>query len=236
MSVLPPAGLIGMDHRTASDPFHYVGHHPLGLASRPLGCIHDGTQAETQPMDSVQVPLDGAERQPGFLPQVDDQADQVDPQTLLAHHHAVQLRRWHTAASAKGAGAGHIDMLGYLHRNLGQVNHFPSALGPAAGQLGAAVGTLLYHMLHPLGGRHAGAGKAMGPRLAWFLGLGRPLLGFGLQTGHPTGAARFVPPFQLGNPFLQALDDGLLPHNDGNQQIPVGSAEVDFPIHSRYMT
>ena len=119
------------------------------------------------------------------LPQGDDQADQVDPQPLLTHDHAVQLRRWHTAASAKGAGAGHIDMLGYFYRNLGQVNHFPSALGPTTGQLGAAVGTLLYYMLHPLGGRHAGAGKAVRPGLAWFLGLGRPLTGFGLQTGHP---------------------------------------------------
>ena len=33
-------------------------------------------------MHGVQVPLDGAERQPGLLPQGGNQADQVDPQTL----------------------------------------------------------------------------------------------------------------------------------------------------------
>ena len=147
------------------------------------------------------------------------QADQVDPQTLLAHHHAVQLRHvlqlrgGRTTALALWAGAGDISVLGYLHRNPGQVNHFPSALGPATGQLGSAVGTLFHHVFHPLGGRPAGASKAVGPRLAWFLGLGRLLLGFGLQTGHPAGAAQFVPPFQLGDPFLQALDDALLPLN-----------------------
>ncbi len=156
----------------------------------------------------------------------------LTPKTLLAHHHVLQLRGGRTTALALWAGAGDISVLGYLPRNPGQVNHFPSALGPATGQLGSAVGTLF----HPLGGRHAGASKAVGPRLAWFLGLGRLLLGFGLQTGHPAGAAQFVPPFQLGDPFLQAPDDGLLPLNDGNQHIPVRSAEVDFRIHPRYMT
>ena len=225
-----------MDHRTASDAFQNACQFSLGLASHPLRGVHDGSQAETQPMHGVQVPLDGAERQPGLLPQGGNQADQVDPQALLAHHHVLQLRGGRTTALALWAGAGDISVLGYLHRNLGQVNHFPSALGPATGQLGSAVGTLFHHVFHPLGGRHAGASKAVGPRLALFLGLGRLLLGFGLQTGHPAGAAQFVPPFQLGDPFFQTLDDGLLPLNDGNQHIPVRSAEVDFRIHPRYMT
>ena len=64
-------------------------------------------------------------------------------------------------------------MLGYLRRNLGQVNHFPRALAPSAGQLGPTVRTLLHHVLHPLDGRHADAGKAVGTGLAWFLGLSR---------------------------------------------------------------
>ena len=134
-------------------------------------------------------------------------------------------------------------MLGNLHRNLGQVDHFPSALGPATGQLGSTVGALFQRVLHPLGGRHAGAGKTVGTALAWPFGLGRFPLGFGLQTGHPTRAAGFGRPFQLANPFLQPLDDrllpddnGLLPDNAGNQDIPVGSLEVNFRIHTHYMT
>ena len=91
-------------------------------------------------------------------------------------------------------------------------------------------------MLHPLGGRHAGPGKAVRPTLAWFLGLGRFPLGFGLQPGHPARALGFGRPFQLGNPFLQPLDDGLLPYDDGNQDVPVGSLEVNFLIHTHYMT
>ena len=134
-------------------------------------------------------------------------------------------------------------MLGNLHRNLGQVNDFPSALGPAAGQLSSAVGALFQRVLHPLGRRHAGAGKPVGTALAWPFGLSRFPVGFGLQTGHPTRAAWLGRPLQLANPFLQPLDDrllpddnGLLPDNAGNQDIPVGSLEVNFRIHTHYMT
>ena len=130
VSVLPPAGLVGTDHRTASDPFHDVGHHPLGSVGHPW-C---GAHAETPTMHRSQVPLDGTEGQPGLFPQRGNQADQVDPQALLAQHHLVQLRRWHPAAMTLGAGAGDIGVLGYLHRNLGQLDDLPSALGPAPGQ------------------------------------------------------------------------------------------------------
>ncbi len=165
-----------------------------------------------------------------------NQAHYVDPQTLLIQHHAVQLRRWHTAALATRTGTGDVSVLGYLHRNLGQVDHFPSALGPATGQLSSAVGTLCHRVFHPLGGRHAGAGEAVGTRLARPFGLGRFPVGFGLQTGHPARAAGFGLPFQLGNLFLQPLDDRLLPDDNGNQDIPVGSLEVNLPVHAHYMT
>ena len=155
--------------------------------------------------------MDGAEGQPGLLPKRGNQAHYVDPQTLPPHHHTVQLRRWHTAVLTARAGAGDVSVLSNLHRNLGQVNYFPSALGPATGQL------------------------TVGTALARPFGLGRFPVGFGLQTGHPTRAPGFGRPFQLGNPFLQPLDDDLLPDDDGDEDIPVGSGEVDFPIHIRYM-
>ena len=79
-------------------------------------------------------------------------------------------------------------------------------------------------------------GKTVGTALAWPFGLGRFPLGFGLQTGHPTRAAGLGRPLQLANPFLQPLDDRLLPDDDGNQDIPVGSLEVNFRIHTHYMT
>ena len=122
VSVLPPAGLVGVDHRTASDPFHDVGHHPLGSVGHPWCGGHDGAHAETQTMHRGQVPLDGTEGQPGLFPQRGNQADQVDPQALLAHHHLVQLRRGNPPPLALGAGAGDIGVLGYLHRNLGQLD------------------------------------------------------------------------------------------------------------------
>ena len=91
-------------------------------------------------------------------------------------------------------------------------------------------------MLHPLGGRHARTGKTVATRLAWLLGLIRLRHGFGLQTGHPARALGFGSPFQLGDPFLQALDDGLLADDDANQHIPVGGGQVISRIHTRYMT
>ena len=53
--VLPPTGLIGMHHRTASDPFHYIGHHSLGMASHPLRGVRDGSHTDAQP---ILQPLD----------------------------------------------------------------------------------------------------------------------------------------------------------------------------------
>ena len=225
-----------MDHRTASDLFQDVRHHPLGLASHLRCGRHDGPQAELQPMHGIQAPPDGAQRQPGFLPQDRNQADDVDPQALLAHHHAVQLRFGNTAASAAGTGAGQVNVLGYLRRNLRQVDHLPSALGPTPRQLGPAVGTLLHHMLHSVGMRHTGSGKAVRSGFARFLGLGWLPVCFGFQTGHPAGALGFGLPFQLGNAFLQPLNAGLLSDDDANQNIPVGSPEIDFGIHPSYMT
>ena len=225
-----------MNHRTASDAFQYAGQLALPFARHFSGGVHDGARAEAQPMHGAQIPLDGAEGQPGLFPQGGNQAHYIDPQTLPPQRHAVQLRRWHTAASAAWADAGDVRVLGNLHRNLGQVNDFPSALGPAAGQLSSAVGTLFQRVLHPLGRRHAGAGEPVGTALAWPFGLSRFPLGFGLQTGHPTRAAGLGRPFQLSNPLLQPLDDRLLPDDNGNQGIAVGSLEVNFRIHTHYMT
>jgi hypothetical protein len=118
-------------------------------------------------------------------------------------------------------------MLGNFRRNLGQLDDLPSALDPAAGQLGSAVGAVLHHVLYPLGGCHAGAGKALGPRLAG---------PFGLQAWHSAGARGFGLAFQLGNPFLQALNDRLLSDDDRNENLAAGAVQVNSGIHAYYMT
>ncbi len=55
VSVLAPAGLIGMDHRTASDAFQNARQFSLGLASHPLRGVHDGSQAEPQSTEKMSV-------------------------------------------------------------------------------------------------------------------------------------------------------------------------------------
>ena len=74
------------------------------------------------------------------------------------------------------------------------------------------------------------------PTLARLLGLVRFPVTFGLQTGHTAGAARFAAAFQLGNPFLQLINDGLLADDDADENIPVGSPEINFPVHPIHMT
>ena len=146
--------------------------------------------------------------------------------------------RLSTLTPTPGADPGHIDVLGNIRRNLGQVNDFPGAVGPTAGQLGSAVGTVVHGVLHPVGGRHAGAGKAVRPWLAGPFGRGGFPVGFGIgfEAGHPAGVRGFGLAFQLGNPFLQARNDRLLPDDEGNENVAVGGGQVNFSIHALYMT
>ncbi len=125
---------------------------------------------------------------------------------------------------------------GLLASLRGQVNNLPSAPHPTTGQTGPAVGAPIQRVLHPLLRRHSGSGAALGPTLAWLLGLVRFPVTFGLQTGHTAGTARFGLPFQLGNPFLQLIYDRLLPDDDTNEHIPVSRPEINFPVHPSYMT
>lgn len=240
VSAFPPAGLIGVDHRAAPDAFHNARQFPLCLGGHFARGVHQGAQAEVQPVHRLQVPLYGAPGQPGLLPEGGNQADQVDPQALLSRHHALQLRRRHMTALAEGADPGDIDVFGYLHRNPGQVDHLPRALDPAAGQPAPAVRTLLQHMLHPMGGFHTGPGETVAAGLAWFLarfiGLLRVPVRFGFQTRHPARDFGCRLPFQLGNPFLQGLDDCLLPDDDANQDIPIRGGQVNFSFRSLNMT
>ena len=169
---------------------------------------------------------------------VGDQAEQVDAETLLAQDHAVQYRRRCATPSARRASPSNVDVLGDLHRNHRQLDDFPSALDPAAGQVGAAIGTVLHHVLHPMGRCHATAGKAVasllaGPRLRW----GLPAR-FRLEAGHSGWATRFGLAFQFGNPPLQPLNHPLLFQNgglqlgdDGDEDSAVGGGEINFSIH-----
>ena len=133
MAVLTPARLISVDHRTGADLSQDLGHCGLGLLGGLVNGAHDGSHAEAQPVHGAQIPLDGADGQSGLLPERGNQADQVDPQTLLSQHHPVQLCRRYAATPAPGAGARDIDVLGNFRRYLRQVNDLPSALDPAAG-------------------------------------------------------------------------------------------------------
>ena len=194
-------------------------------------------------MHGFQIPLDGAEGQPGLLAPGGNQADDVDSQPLLTQRHAVLLRWGQAAPSALWAGAGDVSVLGDLHRNHRQLDDFPSALSPAAGQVSPAIGTVLHHVLHPMGGCHARAGEAVASLLSGLLLCRWLAARTGLVAGHSGWATRFGLAFQFGNPPLQPLNHPLLFQNgglqlgdDGDEDIAGGGGEVNFGIHALYMT
>ena len=133
-------------------------------------------------------------------------------------------------------------MLGDLHRNHRQLDDFPGALDPAASPVRPAIGTALHHVLHPMGRCHAPAGEAVASLLSWAaaaLAAGGPNSG-----GRAFGAGRPVSlAFQFGNPPLQPLNHPLLFQNgglqlgdDGDEDSATGGGQVNFGIHSLYMT
>ena len=185
-------------------------------------------------MHGVQIPLDAADGQPPLFPQRGDQAEQVDAEALLAQDHAVQFRRRCAAPSARRASPSNVDVLGDLHRNHRQLDDFPSALDPAASQVRPAIGTVLHHVLDPMGRCHARAGEAVASLLSGLLGCccagGRRT---GLEAGHSGRAVRLRLAFQFGNPPLQPLNHPLLFQNgglqlgdDGDENIAVGGDQV----------
>ena len=98
-------------------------------------------------------------------------------------------------------------------------------------------------MLHPMGGRQARAGKAVGSLLVGSLLSGLPLRRrlasrTGLEARHSGWVARFGLAFQLGNPPLQPLNHRRLRHNDrlllgddGDENIAAGGSQVKFGVH-----
>ena len=232
-----------MDHWAGADAVHNPSHRYLGLLRGLMNGAHNGPHAEAQPMDGAQIPLDAADRQAPFFPQRGDQAEHVDAQALLAQDHAVQFRRRYAAASARWAGPGDEDMLGDLRRNHRQLDDFPGALYPAASQVRPTIGAVLHHVLHPMGRCHTLAGEAVASLLSGLLLRWRLPARTGLEAGHSRWAARFGPALQFGNPPLQPLNhclqlgnDLLLLHDDGDENIATGGGQVNFSIHSLYMT
>ena len=130
-----------------------------------------------------------------LFPQGRDQAEQIYSQPLFPQRRPAQVRLGHPASLTYGASPGDEDMFGNLSGNRRNIDDLPSALRPAPGQAGATLGAGLQGVLHPVGGRHAPAGKAVRPGLPGALLPGALLpgsllaAGLGLDAGHPFGAA-----------------------------------------------
>ena len=126
---------------------------------------------------------------------------------------------------------------GLAHRRVPMLEVSPIIL-PSIVFLGQAASAL-----HPVGGRHADAGKPLATGLARLLGLGWLSVSLGLQPGHPPGTARFGLTLQLGNPLLQPFDGSLLLDDqvpllddDADQRTLASGPKLNFPIHGTYLT
>ena len=236
-AILPPAGLVGVDHRAAPDALQNPVHRRLGLPGHLVDGPDDGAEAQAQLVDGPQIPLDGAEGQPPLFPQGRHQAEQVDAQPLFPQRHPAQVHLGHPAFLTHWASPGDEDMFGDLDRNHWQVDDLPGPLGPSAGQAGAALEAGVQDVLHPVGGSRALAGETVGPALpGTFLPGSLLAAGLGLDAGHPFGAARFGLSLQRLYPPLQLGDSVLLLGNDCQQGFSGGGRQVKARIHAVGLT
>ena len=193
-------------------------------------------------MHRLQVPLDAAPGQPSLFPQGGDQAEQIDSQPLFPQRRPAQVRLGHPTFLTYGANPGDKDVFGDLDGNQGKVDDFPGALPPAPSQAGTTLWTGFQGVLHPVGGRHAKAGKAVRPGLpgAFLPGAFLPgsllAAGLGLDAGHPFGAAGLGLSLQGFNAPLQLVNHRLLAGNDRQQGFPWSGGEVKAGVHVSDLT
>ena len=131
--------------------------------------LGDSPGAKAQLVDCLQIPLDGPYGQSAFLPQGNDQGDQgdqVDPQPPLTPDHSAQVRLGGPPPLTYWADTGHEDVLRDFRRSHRDLDDFPGPLGPSPSQARTTIGTGFQDMFHPVGRRHALAGKPMGTGLS----------------------------------------------------------------------
>ena len=200
--------------------------------------------------DRSEIPLDGPNGQTPLFSQRCYQADQVDPQALPAHGHAVEVRLGKPPPLAHRADPGNEDLLGDLEWDYRNIDDFPGPLHPSPGQAGAALRTRLQNMLHPVGRRHPLASKPVGSGLSWPFILRPTLAGFRLNAGHSRRSSGLCLPFQRFNAALQLdnhrllfsdcglqLQNGsLLPGDERQQDFAGACSRDDFGVHPIGMT
>ena len=217
-SVLPPAGLIGVDHRTAADAFQRFSYGRPGLLRHLMNYTDDGPCAQLQLMHSLQVPLDGPYGQPAFLPQGGNQADQslprtgygVDPQPLPAHGHFPEGVLGQPPFPAQRTPPGDEDVFCNFGRTHRKFDDLPGPLHPTPAQGSMAFGARFRSVGHLRGGSHPQPGKALLTLPAGLLCFPRPLLAPGgrFVARHPCSRpAAGQPGFQALNPLALFGDD-----------------------------
>ena len=240
--VLPPAGLIGVDHRAGTDALQRLAHFQPALPGNLVDGPDDGPDAQLQLMERLmersQMPFDGPYRQPSLFPQGDNQAHQVDSQPLAAHGGPVQGFLWQPSPPAQRTHPGHECVLGHFHRDQRKFDDLTGPLHPTPGQGGMAFGAGFQSMNHSPCGFHSGPGKTLGPPFPGrpFLRRRLPPLGGWLMPRHPgPRPTPRQPGFQALDPLAQFGNGPLLFRDNRQQSFPARLSQVDFRFHSSLM-
>ena len=114
--VLPPAGLVSVHYRTATDALQNPAHFRSCLPGNLVDGTDDGPKAQFQLMHRSQIPLDGPYGQPALFPQGHDQAHQVGSKTLTARGQTLQRVLGQPPFPAQGTRPGYEDVFCDLHR------------------------------------------------------------------------------------------------------------------------
>ena len=237
-SVLPPAGLIGVDYRTAADAFQCFSYGRPGLLRHLMNNTDDGANAQFQLMHRLQVPLDGPYGQSAFLPQGRNQADQVDPQPLPTHGHFLEWVLGQPPFPAQRTPPGDEDVFCNFGRTHRKFDDLPGPLHPTPAQGSMAFGAKFRSVGHLRGGFHPQPGEALLTLPAGLLCFPRPLLGPGGQfvARHPgSRPAAGQPGFQAFDPLAQFGDDPLLFRDNRQQGFPARLVQVQSCFHCSFM-
>ncbi len=216
-----PAGLIGLDYRTAPDLGSQLRQHRLGPPDHRPQQADQGPQPQMQPMNRLHQPLDRPERQPANGVEAGNVGDGLGADPVVTDHRVAEIQCRGDRLVAAGTDPAANDMLDDLNRNPGEVEHLAAAdhLAPLEGSV--AAGTVRDPMLTELGGYIPVADKLLGPGFAGlgrFEGPGRPD-----ERRHPRRAGRWLG--RLAIPFLGARREGrhlgLQGQDQGDQGVAV---------------
>ena len=195
--ILPPAGLVGVDQRAAAHPRPQLLQGRL----RPVGDRpqhpRQPAEAQPQPVQRGEQPVDRPQRQPPDRAQAGDIRQRGEAEPLLAEYLRAQIQRRGVRPPALRADPPPRDVLDDLDRGRRDVQHLPPPHHFAPAPRRPATGAGLHRVLDHPRRRHAAATERRVAPLAWPLCLLGPSRGLDERRQRRRGGWRGRRPAQF---------------------------------------